>query len=86
MFSFTGIVKEREEESKRWKKQRITEEAEQKRLASEYTKREEKRIQTEIEDNELEEAQYLLQYIERRRGKHEKKQVVEWVWTIDLYF
>ena len=43
-------MKEGEEESKRLKQQRITEEAEHKRLASEYTKREEQRIQREIED------------------------------------
>jgi len=57
---------EREEESKRLKQQRITEEAEHKRLASEYTKREEKRIQREIEEKELKEAQALLQEAERR--------------------
>ena len=52
---------EREEDSKRLKKQKILEEAEQKILSSEYKKREEQRIQREIEEKELEEAQYFLQ-------------------------
>ena len=47
-------------------KQIITEEAEKKILASEYTKREEQRIRREIEEKELEEAQDLLQEAERR--------------------
>jgi len=68
---------EREEESKRLKQQRITEEAEQKRLASEYTKREEQRIRREIEEKELEEAQFLLQEAERRKGKKGKKPAIE---------
>ena len=75
-------MKEREEESKRLKQQRITEEAEHKRLASEYTKREEQRIRREIEEKELEEAQFLLQEAERRKGKKGKKPAIEGVWSI----
>ena len=67
------------------KKQRITEETKHKRLTYEYTKREEQRIRRDIEENELEEAQALPQDVERRRGKQGKKQVVEGLWTIDLY-
>ena len=66
------------------KQQRITEEAEQKRLASEYTKREEQRIRREIEEKELEEAQAFWQDAERRKGKQGKKPAVEGVWNIDL--
>jgi len=66
------------------KQQRITKEAEWKRLASEYTKKEEQRIQREIEEKELEESQALLQEAERRKGKKGKKPVVEGVWSIYL--
>ena len=59
------------------KQQRITEEAEQKRLASEYTKREEQRIRREIEEKELEEAQAFLQDVERRRGKQGKNKLLK---------
>ena len=84
LFAFTGIVKEREEESNRLKKQRITEEAEQKRLASEYTKREEQRIQREIEEEELEEAQALLQEAKRRKGEKMKNNAIEGACSIYL--
>ena len=69
MFAFTSIEKEWEEESKRLRQQRISEEAEHKRLASEYTKREDQIIWRDIEEKELEESQDLLQYVERSRGK-----------------
>ncbi|OVA16064.1 Proteasome component (PCI) domain [Macleaya cordata] len=54
---------EREEESKRLKLQKITEE--------------EQRIQREIEERELEEAQALLQEAEKRSKKKGKKPVIE---------
>ncbi|CAL5339403.1 unnamed protein product [Camellia sinensis] len=71
------IVKEREEESKRLKLQKITEEAEQKRLASEYEQRKNQRIIREIEERELEEAQALLQEAEKRSKKKGKKPLIE---------
>lgn len=72
-------MKEREEESKRLKLQKITEEAEQKRLASEYEQRKNQRILREIEERELEEAQALLQEAEKRSKKKGKKPIVEGV-------
>ena len=54
------VSKEREEESKRMKLQKITEEVEKKRLATESSQRERQRIQREIEERELQEAQALL--------------------------
>ena len=84
LFVFTSIEK-KQEDSNILEQQTINEEEEHKILASEYTKRQEKRIRREIEENEFEGAQALLQDIERRRGKQEKKQVVEGLWTIDLY-
>ncbi len=66
-------MKEREEESKRLKQQRLTEEAEAKRLANESARREEARIRKEIEEKELEEARALLAEAEKRKGKKGKK-------------
>ena len=60
----------------------------QKIIASEYTKREEKRIRREIEEKELEESQALLQEFEKRKGKKGKKTTIEGVCSIylcDLY-
>lgn len=72
------FIKEREEESRRLKMQKITEEAEQKRLASEYEQRKNQRIRREIEEQELREAQALLQ--EAVRGKKKgKKPILEGV-------
>ncbi|KAK1326232.1 Eukaryotic translation initiation factor 3 subunit A [Acorus calamus] len=68
---------EREEESKRLKQQKITEEAEAKRLASEYTRREEQRIRREIEERELQEAQALLLETEKRGKKKGKRPIIE---------
>lgn len=75
------VFQEREEESKRLKQQKITEEAEQKRLAAEYEQRKNQRILREIEERELEEAQALLEEAERRRGgkKGGKKPILEGV-------
>ena len=84
LFAFTGIVKEREEEFKRLKQQGITKEEEQKTLASEYTKREEKRIRREIEEKEFEEDQAFLQEAKRRKGKKGQRPTIEGVWNIDL--
>lgn len=58
--------------------QKITEQAEQKRLASEYEQRKNQRILREIEEQELQEAQALLQ--EAVRGKKKgKKPILEGV-------
>lgn len=61
------------------KQQKITEEAEQRRLASEYEQRKNQRILKEIEERELEEAQVLLQEAEKRSKKKGKKPVLEGV-------
>ncbi len=55
------------------KQQRLTEEAEAKRLANESTRREEIRIRKEIEEKELEQARALLVEVEKRKGKKGKK-------------
>lgn len=83
-----GILKEREEESKKLKQQRIIEEAEQRRLASEYQKRKEERVRREIEEKESEEANSLLQQeAERiRKGKKAKNHAIERVCTIHVVF
>lgn len=60
------------------KLQKITEEAEKKRLATEYTQREEQRIRREIEEREYQEAQALLQEAEKR-NKKKKRTVPEGV-------
>lgn len=67
------ISQEREEESKRLKQLRLTEEAEAKRLANESARREEARIRKEIDEKELEEARLLLAEAEKRKGKKGKK-------------
>lgn len=61
---------------KRQQQQKTNEEAEQKRLASEYEKRKIQRIQKEIEERELEEAKALLQ---EKFGKKQKKPIIEGV-------
>ncbi|KAM5561094.1 hypothetical protein ABKV19_021947 [Rosa sericea] len=61
---------EREEESRRLKQQKITEEAEAKRLATESEIRKKQRLLKEIEEKELEEAQQLLQDVsKKKKGK-----------------
>ncbi|CAI5985264.1 unnamed protein product [Closterium sp. NIES-64] len=67
------IEKEREEQTAKLKQQRLTEEAEAKRLAAESARREEERIRREIEAKELEEARQLLLEAEKRKGKKGKK-------------
>ncbi|NP_001311594.1 eukaryotic translation initiation factor 3 subunit A [Nicotiana tabacum] len=67
---------ERVEETKRRDVQKMTEEAEQKRIAAEYEQRRNQRILKEIEDRELEEAQALLHEAEKR-SKRKKKPVLE---------
>lgn len=64
------------------KQQKITEEAEQRRLASEYEQRRSQRIRKEIEERELEEAQAMLQEAEKRGKKKGKKPVLEGVSSI----
>lgn len=66
------------EESRRRELQKMTEDAEQKRIAAEYEQRRNQRILKEIEDRELEEAQAMLQEAEKR-SKRKKKPVVEGV-------
>ncbi|KAF2561782.1 hypothetical protein F2Q70_00017205 [Brassica cretica] len=68
---------EREEEQKRLKLQRLTEEAEQKRLAAELQERRKQRILREIEEKELEEAQALLEDTEKRMKKGKKKTLLD---------
>eukprot|EP00897_Mesotaenium_endlicherianum_P001035 jgi/Mesen1/10932/ME000095S10273 len=67
------IEKEREEQTAKLKQQRLTEEAEAKRLAQDAARREEERIRREIEEKELEEARALLAEAEKRKGKKGKK-------------
>ncbi|KAF3565183.1 hypothetical protein DY000_02015325 [Brassica cretica] len=68
---------EREEEQKRLKLQKLTEEAEQKRLAAELQERRKQRILREIEQKELEEAQALLEDTEKRMKKGKKKTLLD---------
>lgn len=56
--------------------QKITEEAEQKRLAAEFEQRRAERIRQEIEERELEEAQALLEETEKRIRKGGKKKSI----------
>lgn len=72
-------MKEREEEQKRLKLQKLTEEAEQKRLAAELAERRKQRILREIEAKELEEAQALLEDTEKRMKKGKKKPLLDGV-------
>lgn len=74
-------LKEREEESKRLKLQKIAEEAEQKRLAAEFEQRKNQRILREIEERELEEAQALLEETQKGAKKKGKKVLPEGVRT-----
>ena len=77
------ILKEQEEDSKRIKLQKLTEEAEQKRRATEFARREEQRIRREIEERELQEAlelrQAMLLESEKRGKKKGKKQPIDGV-------
>jgi len=50
----------------------LTKEVEAKRLANESTRREETRIQKEIEEKELEEVRTLLVEVEKWKGKKGK--------------
>lgn len=75
---FSWNLKEREEEAKRLKLQKITEEAEQRRLASEFEQMKNQRILREIEERELQEAQALLLTVETNRKKG-KRPVLEGV-------
>ena len=56
--------------------QKITEEAEQKRLATEFEQRRVERIRQEIEERELQEAQALLMETEKRGRKGGKRPIV----------
>lgn len=66
--------------------QKITEEAEQRRLASEYERRKNQRILREIEERELEEAKALLQEAEKRSKKKGKKPIIDGVSILWFYF
>lgn len=78
LYNFLENLKEREEEAKRLKLQKITEEAEQRRLASEFEQMKNQRILREIEERELQEAQALLLTVETNRKKG-KRPVLEGV-------
>ena len=78
-------MKEREEEQKRLKLQKLTEEAEQKRLAAELHERRKQRILREIEQKELEEAQALLEDTEKRMKKGKKKTLLDGVSLLTQY-
>ncbi|XP_024962459.1 eukaryotic translation initiation factor 3 subunit A-like [Cynara cardunculus var. scolymus] len=71
------IEMEREEETKRLKQQKKAEEAEQMRLATEFQERKNQRILREIEEREREEAQALLNDVEKRIKKKGKKPIIE---------
>ena len=62
---------EREEESKRLKKQRITEEAEHKTLASEYTKRDEKLKEWKETERKFQKLTKTMDYLERDKREEE---------------
>ena len=64
---------EREEQTAKLMQERLTQEAEAKRLAAESARREEERIRREMEARELEEARALLLEVEKRKGKKGKK-------------
>ncbi|KDP23427.1 hypothetical protein JCGZ_23260 [Jatropha curcas] len=69
---------EREEETRRLQLQKKREEAEQKRLAAEIEQRKNQRILQEIEQRELEEAQALLEDVDKRsKRKGGKKPILE---------
>ncbi|KAK4365582.1 hypothetical protein RND71_013462 [Anisodus tanguticus] len=70
------LEKERVEESKRREHQKMTDEAEQKRVAAELEQRRNQRILKEIEDRELKEAQAMLQEGEKHI-KRKKKPVLD---------
>ncbi|XP_050380282.1 eukaryotic translation initiation factor 3 subunit A [Argentina anserina] len=63
---------EREEESRRLKQQKITEEAELKRLAAESELRKKQRLLKEIEEKELIEAEKILNDVNRNKKKGKK--------------
>lgn len=65
--------------------QKITVEAEQRRLASEYERRKNQRILREIEERELEEAKALLQEAEKRSKKKGKKPIIDGVSILCFY-
>lgn len=67
------VWQEREEQTAKLLQQRLTEEAEAKRLAAESARREEERIRREMEARELEEARALLLEAEKRKGRKGKK-------------
>nr|XP_043635306.1 eukaryotic translation initiation factor 3 subunit A-like [Erigeron canadensis] len=71
------LEKEREEESKRLKQKKKTEEAEQKRLATEFEERKHQRIKREIEEREREEAQALLNDVEKIIRNKKRKPLIE---------
>lgn len=74
-----NFIKEREEESRRLKMQKISEEAEQKRLASEYEQRKNERIIKDIEERERQEAEEILNKTIKGAKKKGKKLILEGV-------
>ena len=63
------FIKEREEETKRLKQQKKAEEAEKKRLATEFQEMKNKRIRDEIERRDREEAEAMLKEVVGKTGK-----------------
>ncbi|KAF9615770.1 hypothetical protein IFM89_026371 [Coptis chinensis] len=69
--------KERDEESKRLKLEKLMEEAEKKGLASDSNEREAQRIQREVVQRELDDAQILLEEVVKRSKMKGKKPVIK---------
>ena len=63
------LIQEREEETKRLKQQKKLEEAEKKRLATEFQEMKNKRIREEIEKRDREEAEAMLKEVVGKTGK-----------------
>jgi translation initiation factor 3 subunit A len=68
------------------KQQCLTKEVEAKRLANESARREEARIQKEIEEKELEEVRAFLVEAEKRKGKKGKKAIGDGVSSFYNWF
>ncbi|KAG6422412.1 hypothetical protein SASPL_118983 [Salvia splendens] len=80
------IEKRKEEQERQLLEMKITEEAEQKRLAIEFEQMKNQRIRQEIEERELEEAQALLQEAENTQGEARDGEKATEAWTNDGLF
>jgi translation initiation factor 3 subunit A len=73
-------LKEREEETKKIRLQKVNDEAEQRRLAAELEARRNKRIQREMEEKDREEAQLMLEEAKKLlSGRGKKPPIIETV-------